>query len=1060
MGLLEVFGTGSWAAPEVTGVGRLASRTPLVSFSSIENARVGDSEWLQNLDGRWKFLMLEKPELLEEKHISSATDTKKWDVITVPGTWNTQGWGKPHYTNVIMPFRNDPPSVPEANPTGVYRTTFKIPKTWSKRRTILRIGGADSLHHVFVNGVAVGMGKDTRVTSEYDITAFLKPDENTLAIVVVRWSDATWLEDQDQWWLAGITRSVELVSVPETHIYDVFATAGLKDDLETGTLKLEAEVRFTNTPQAGWKLEARLETLAGKVVSMTPVKLEDLTPPRFGFSQPKRVSSTTVTAEISTFDRSSFIMEGVAGDHFPGHAIAWQCEVPGIKSWNAETPNLYRLIVTLLEPSGKVVEVVTQRIGFRSVKIKTRELLINGQPVLIQGANRHDHDDKTGCVVSHETMRLDLETMKRHNINAVRTSHYPSDPYLYDLADELGLYVIAETNLETHARFSQLIHDQRYHMACLERMTRMVRRDKNHACIIGWSLGNESGYGAIHDAMAAWTRHFDPSRFVHYEGPHRFDIGAAKDNYGLAATDVVCPMYPTIESIKAWATRAADSRPLIMCEYSHAMGNSNGSFEDYWNAVRDNHGLQGGFIWEWIDHGIKIKHKNGREFWGYGGHFGDVPNDGAFIQDGLVFPDRTPHPAMQEVKHVWRPVRVSSMDVRKSRVSISNERFFVGLDDLECRWELLADGVKVQSGKLELPTIKPQTFAKLEIPYDLKSLPKGVEVHLTLRFLQKKATPWAAKGFEVCWDQLELPRTKASATKAKTVFSSFIHNDQQLMLIGENGTFVFDAKTGMLEDILKGKKSILAAPLELAVWRSYIDNDGVPPGTLGIPGMRTWWMEWDLPNAKLETLDSKWKHHAGMLEVYSHQRIKAANNAVIEHYQVILADGTGLSFHHTVIIPAQLDDLQCLGMKFALEPGFEKLEWFGRGLVDTYSDRKGAPIAVHTSSVSEQYVPYLRPQDHGHHADTRWAELKNKNSSLRISALEPSTISFAARHHSDEQLEQATITAELDAAPETFVYVDHKLRGLGTGSCGPDTLEQYKIKAGRYQWSWMLEIAQ
>ncbi len=1059
MGLLEVFGTSSWTAPEITGVGRLASRTPLISYSSIEMARAGDSEWLQNLDGRWKFLLLERPELLEEKHVSSAIDTKKWDGINVPGTWNTQGWGKPHYTNVIMPFRNDPPTVPAANPTGVYRTTFKIPKTWTKRRTILRIGGADSLHHVFVNGVSVGMGKDTRVTSEYDITDQIKPGENSLAIVVVRWSDATWLEDQDQWWLAGITRSVELVSVPETHIYDVFATAGLSENLETGTLKLEAQVRFASEVKPGWKLETRLETLTGKVVNMTPVKLADLTPPRFAFSQPKQEKSSSITVQIPTFDRSSFIMEGVSGDSFPGHVIAWQCDVPNIEAWNAETPNLYRLIVTLLKPSGEIAEVVTQRIGFRTVKIKARELLINGQPVLIQGVNRHDHDDKTGCVVTRESMRLDLETMKRHNINAVRTSHYPSDPYLYDLADQLGLYVIAETNLETHARFSELIHDPRFHMACLDRITRMVRRDKNHACIIGWSLGNESGYGAIHDAMAAWTRHFDPSRFVHYEGPHRWDIGASKDNYALAATDVVCPMYPTLADIVAWAKRAADSRPLIMCEYSHAMGNSNGGFEDYWNAVRENHGLQGGFIWEWIDHGIKIKLKNGREFWGYGGHFGDEPNDGAFIQDGLVFPDRTPHPAMQEVKHVWRPVRISSVDARKGRVSISNERSFTTLDDLECRWELLADGVKVQSGKLELPAIAPQKAVTLEIPYDLKTLPTGVEVHLTIRFLQKKATSWAAKGFEVCWDQLELPRTKASAVKTQTVFSSFIHNKNQLMLIGENATFIFDAKKGTLTDILKGKKSILAAPLELAVWRSYIDNDGVPPGELGIPGMRTWWQEWDLPNAKLETVESNWKHDSGLLEIQTVQRIKAGNNAVIEHHQVILADGTGLEFHHEVIIPAQLDDLQRLGMKFALEPGFEKLEWFGRGIVDTYSDRKGAPVALHTSSVTDQYVPYLRPQDHGHHADTRWFELKNKNSSLRISAFEPSTISFAARHHSDTDLENATTTAEVNARAETFVHVDHLIRGLGTGSCGPDTLEQYRIKAGRYEWSWALELS-
>ena len=1044
--MLELFGQPTWSAPEVTGVGRLAARTPIVP----------EGDWRQSLDGRWAFTLLRRPGEVTVDHVGVDTDDTKWTRIDVPGTWNTQGFGQPHYTNVVMPFRTDPPSVPEENPTGVYRTTFRVPLAWRGRRTILRIGGADSVHHVWVNGAPIGMGKDTRLTSEYDITDRLEVGDNTLAIVVVRWSDATWLEDQDQWWLAGITRSVELISVPPTHLFDIRATAGLADDLETGTIAFEAHVRFAATePEAGWVVVARLEGTNGRVIRTVPVGFDESPPARRAAPPPSPKPTPQLTAEVPIFDRSSYIGEAIAADQFAGHRVQWRVEVPSVKAWSAESPTLYRLVLTLLDPSGAAVETVHQRIGFRRIEIAQRELRINGQPVLICGVNRHDHDERTGCAVSMASMRLDLETMKRHNVNAVRTSHYPSDPYLYDLADELGLYVIAETNLETHARYRQLIHEPQYQVACFDRMARMVRRDANHACIIGWSLGNESGYGPVHDAMAAWARHADPSRFVHSEGTHRYGIGPDSDGRGATATDVVCPMYPTIDAIVEWAEREGDERPLIMCEFSHAMGNSNGSLSDYWRAVETCHGLQGGFIWEWIDHGLLKTAENGRTYWAYGGHFEDEPNDGAFVADGLVWPDRTPHPGLFEAAHLWRPV-VIGLPLTRDRtgavgvkVKVENRRWFSDLSDLDAHWELLADGEVVDSGRVTLPEIPPQRYQLVDVPARLKRAVGATEVHLTMRFALRRATDWAPGGHVVATDQIAVgrPLHRPSISLTRRLGAAAPTE-------ATKPTVTFDLESGLLNGVTVADRQLLAAPVRLEVWRSFIDNDGVPDGVLGIPGVRSRWTKWGLQDIerRIDDMASTPRRHV------LRERLVGTNGAAIVHEQRVRIDGSNVVFDHDVTVPDRLGDLPRLGVSFALLPGFEQLEWFGLGPHESYADRRASALVGRWSStVTDQHVPYIRPQDHGHHHDTRWFILSDGHVAAAVSGAK--RFSFSARHHSDLDVERAAVTAELDARPETYVSVDHRKRGVGTGSCGPDTLARYRIGPGRYRWSWTLRAS-
>ncbi len=531
-----------------------------------------------------------------------------WREVEVPGLWTMQGFGKPHYTNVVMPFPDLPPNVPEQNETGIYRRAFTIPRGWRSRPVVLHFGGAEGALYVLVNGEPVGIAKDSRTPAEFDISSLVRHDgANELIAVVVRWSDASFVEDQDQWWQAGLPRSIRLVSPT---VRDVEVRAG-------------SDGRFTVLAEQG---EARLLDARGRVVAK-------------GELQNGRLDG----------------------------------EVRSPRLWSAEEPALYTLE---LDAGG---ETVTTSLGFRDVEIRDRHLLVNGEPVLIAGVNRHDHDDTRGRVVTRELMERDVRLMKQFNVNAVRTSHYPNDPYWLELCDRFGLYVVDEANIESHAYYDELCRDPRYRNQWVERVANMVERDKNHPSVIFWSLGNESGYGPNHDAAAGWVRARDPSRPLHYEGAIARDWSG-----GRPSTDVVCPMYADVDSIEAWAVEKTDDpRPLILCEYSHAMGNSNGGLSDYFAAFREHDALQGGFIWEWVDHGIRQRDKRGREYWAYGGDFGDTPHDANFCADGIVWPDRTPHPALHELKFLAQPIHVEARG--GGRFRIHNRHHFAPLDRLSRR---------------------------------------------------------------------------------------------------------------------------------------------------------------------------------------------------------------------------------------------------------------------------------------------------------------------------------------------------------------------------------------
>ncbi|MFP8879730.1 MAG: glycoside hydrolase family 2 TIM barrel-domain containing protein, partial [Myxococcota bacterium] len=803
-----------WTDPELLGLHRLPARSPLVPFPDVESARSGareNSRYFQSLCGRWRFALFDRPEQVTTEALAAQTDVSDWPEIEIPGSWTLQGWDRPHYTNVQMPFTNPPPAVPDSNPTGVHRIDFTLPDSWSGRRIVVHFGSAESALVVHLNGAFVGMSKDSRLPAEFDLTRFVQPGNNTLAATVVRWSDASFLEDQDHWWMAGLHREVFLYATGRTHIADLHVIADW--DPATGLAQLEVRtmVGFEDPPVAGWRTELRLIGDRGGELVRKP-----------------RVAEVPIAHEFWA----------VRAFGFEGHVARAEVAVPRAKPWSSESPNLYRLLVSLVDPAGEVHEVATCRVGFRRVEVVGRELRINGRAVAIRGVNRHEHDDRTGKTVSRERMREDVLMMKRFHFNAVRTAHYPNDPAFYELCDEFGLYVVDEANVESHAYLQSLVHDSRYEHAILERVVRMVRRDKNHACIAIWSLGNEAGYGPIHDAASAHLRHFDPTRPIAYEG----SIGARSIQLGFSGgdprdalydahpeADVVVPMYPAIDEIVRWARHANDPRPLIMCAYSHAMGNSNGSLADYWRAIDATPGLQGGFIWDWVDQGLRRETEDGRAYWAYGGDFGDEPNDTNFCINGLVWPDRTPHPAMFEWKKIAQPVSVEAVDLRRGRIRIVNRADFTSLDGLQGVWELAVDGRIVQRGKLAKLTLGPGESRVESLPFRRPSLGAGQQCHVRVRFLARRERPWCARGEEVAWEQFRLPagRVRREPRPALAAPPRFERDGERACIDTAGVRVELDTASGVLVmHSPSGGELVHAAPA-VHLWRAPLDNDGM-----------------------------------------------------------------------------------------------------------------------------------------------------------------------------------------------------------------------------------------
>ncbi|MDG1846638.1 MAG: glycoside hydrolase family 2 TIM barrel-domain containing protein [Acidimicrobiales bacterium] len=1030
--------------PQLTELNRLPARSPLTPYPKLPDKEI-DSEtpWRLPIDGSWKFHLSMAPTDTPENWENEELDDASWRSIEVPGSWTRQGTEDfPHYTNIMMPWKEDlePPDVPRRNPTGLYRKKFQLPDDWKGRKIILHVGGVESVLLVWCNGRFVGLGKDSRLPSEFDITPYLSTGLNLLGLMVIRWSDSTWIEDQDHWFHAGIHRSVHLEARGSTHIEDLHISADFESVTELGRLNVVAKI---SGEAFGWKVRVSLK--------------EKETGLELG----------AFTAPVAAPKTSKPLEELISAYTFPGPYADMTLTDLAVFSWSDEIPLLYRLDIELLGPKGETKEAYVEWVGFRRVEIHDRRLLINGEPVVLHGVNRHDHHPVTGKTLTREDLRAELITMKRHNINAVRTSHYPNDHRMLDLCDELGLYVIDEANCESHARLQALANDPEYSHAIIDRSRRMVYRDKNHPGVIGWSLGNESGCGPPHAAAAAWIRSVDPTRFIQYEGvlENRFSLNSKK-GYAKATTspsknerlitDIVCPMYAPIDTVIEWAQWAElskeDDRPLILCEFSHAMGNSNGSIAEYVDAFHSEPALAGGFVWDWRDQGLVEKDAKGRSYWAYGGHFEDEPNDANFCINGLTGPDGNPHPALTEYCWAARPVTVSASD--RQILTITNRRRFKDLSDLSCRWELLSGGEVVESGALHVD-LSPGVEGTYPLPCSSK-MSSSEESHLNFYWYLKDGVEWADSGHLLSWDQIVLsePRRElveqalSNTVYRKAEVSTYTKGDISVLLDGNDD----------LDRVLYQGNTVISTMPIASVWRAPTDNDGVSQGWMAeVSGVRPKWISEGMDRVTIRNKECRVTSEAEKT-IFNLKREVHGTTSFASHHSVYSLTQECLHVSEVIQIPKQWDDLPRVGIRYEIPSRFEALRWFGRGPNESYPDRfRSQMLGIWSSTVEEQYHPYVVPQEHGAHHQTRWFTLSGPDGS-QMTVTSSNVFSFSARIHHDLDLAAAKTIGELEKKGTIEVHLDAAIRGLGTGACGPDALRKYRVSAGTYKWDWQMSF--
>ncbi|MCE5255785.1 MAG: DUF4981 domain-containing protein [Spirochaetaceae bacterium] len=1069
----DLFHSGrTWETPELLASARLPMRSPLIPFKSREAAleallgwpgeEYPPNPWFFSLDGKWRFALADNPDSGPANFAAVDFDASSWSDLNVPGTWTLQGFDRPHYTNVVMPFGNVPPSTPAIhNPTGLYRIRFRLPRAWAKRRVVLHVGGAESYLEVFCNGQAVGFSKDTRLPAEFDLSPYLSAGENILAFRVIRYTDSSFIEDQDQWWYGGIYRSVYLYSTDFAYLADVDLRPALEQNMREGLLTARIRLGFTFDPNGENVRDGAAPPdyrVSGLPESLDKAKYTGDYGVRLALYSPSPGNSLLAEAE------------GTVKAHYADSGWETEIRVPVHlpQLWSHESPALYSVTASLVSPSGATMENVACRIGFRQVEVRDRQLLINGKPVLVKGVNRHEHDEFRGKTLATADMIKDIVLMKRHNFNAVRNSHYPNDERWYDLCDLYGLYLVDEANIESHAFYDQLCRDPAWAAAFLDRGIRMVMRDKNHPSIILWSLGNESGYGPNHDALAGWIRSFDPARPIHYEGALRPERGQGWHTQeslkrGQRASDIVSTMYPTLDLMETWAMTTEDDRPFIMCEYSHAMGNSNGSLSDYWELIRRHKGLQGGFIWDWVDQGIAAYDRSGRKYWKYGGDFGDEPSDRDFICNGLVFPDRSEKPVLAECSKLFQPVSVRSIDPWKGLIRVENQFDFSNLDLLDLRWSIQTEGDEIVSGTAALPSIRPGSSAEIElaIPWTDEAREQAMagESFLFLEFRLARETSWAPKGYRLGWEQLALAPTRWQRVRSPAVEPDWTcgQGANRAACHGDGGYAAVFSAEGFLSSLKAGGIERLAAPLKMNLWRVPTENDGLKTfiDKRNKPGFSFYCQNkamYEWLDAGLDELHFRLEYQQTDRDaIRTCHKVESRTAQKIGDFRQAWTFGMNrISASVVFDLDPELPELPRIGLTCALSPGLEKVRWYGRGPQECYSDRKtGAIIGLYTTEVDKLHVPYILPQENGNRTDVRWVEFSDPERGARI-CIQGDGFDFSASHYDVGQLWNARHEYELEPQDEIFLNIDIAQRGLGTATCGPDTLEKYRLRPGSY----------
>lgn len=1015
--------------PETFQVNRLPAHANMVAFPTIEEALSNEftsSPWYQTLNGSWKFSFAETPEQRITSFYETSYDASNWDDIAVPSNWQFQGYDYPHYTNMTYPWVErepelKPPFAPATyNPVGSYIRTFTVPADWKDRPVLLHFEGVESAFYVWVNGELVGYSEDTFTPAEFDITAYLTEGENKLAVEVYRWCDASWLENQDFWRLSGIFRGVYLHSPSPVQIADFFVRTELDDALQNAELQLDVKLYNHNAGQQveGLTVQAQLYDAEQKLVLDQPLAAE------VSFANEEEI-----TLHLST-------------------------PVANPLLWSAETPNLYTLVLSIQNTSGETVEAVRTRVGFRRFEIKDGLMKINGKRIVFKGVNRHEFSPDSGRAIGREDMIRDIELMKAYNVNAVRTSHYPNQTLWYELCDEYGLYVIDETNLETHGTWyygQQEMNDDNIPASkpewrdnVIDRCNSMFQRDKNHASIIIWSLGNESFGGDNFIAMYDYLKQADPTRLVHYEGTYHY---RPTDS----ASDIESTMYISPNDIEQYARMKGDKKPYIICEYSHAMGNSCGGLHLYWEMFDKYEILQGAFIWDWVDQSIRTKTADGIEYLAYGGDFGESPHDGNFCGNGLILADKTVTPKLEEVKKCYQNVRMQALNLQTGLVRITNHFLFTDLNEYALAWTLSHNGVTVEKGHLDIAA-KPGESVEVHIPYTPSS-DLYTEAVLTVSLETKKATKWAEAGHEIGWEQFVIsPRLRAiqqPVAGASDALQVEELQDGGLKVNAGEVSISFSSVTGALTSYQINSQEQLLAPARANFWRAMTDND------LGnkLNERAAFWRDAHATNKLI-----RFEHHTDaqgchVTTDYTWDASPGSTLSITYH----IKPNSELEISQTLVSGAGLPELPEFGMLFELKDSLDTISWYGRGPHDNYIDRlSSARLGNYTGAVRDQFVPYLKPQECGNKTDVRFAEITSAvgedaakgSTGLHFEANAPFEIN--ALPWSPEELEANDHVYKLPVSSHTIARINYMQMGVGgDDSWSARTHPEYTLQANR-----------
>ncbi len=1030
-----------WEAPSVVELGKEPPHTFAMSYANAEDVFENDfskSPYYKSLNGTWKFYYVNTPEERPQDFFKTNFNDWMWKELTVPSNWEFNGFGIPIYTNVLYPFPPNPPFIDHAyNPVGSYRREFTVPDNWTGRDVFLHFGSISGCAYVWVNGKAVGLSKVAKSPAEFNITPYLKKGSNSLAVQVFRWHDGSYLEDQDMWRISGLERDVFLTSKSKTHIADFWIKAGLDDNYKDGTLA--ATIDFKNgSPSREIGMQAQYNV------------------------------------EISVFDKQKnkvFSQSKAANGN-----ISIDGKVPTPAQWSAENPNLYTAILTLRDEKGQIVEATGTKIGFRRSEIKGKNFLINGKRVLVKGVNRHEHDPDRGKVPTRDLMIKDIVTMKQFNINTCRSSHYPNDPMWLRLCDEYGLYVIDEANLEAHGMGAELqwmpadksrhpAYDPQWKPAHHDRTRRLIERDKNHACVVVWSLGNECGNGPVFQETYNWIKKRDNSRPV------------VSEQAGESAnTDMVTPMYPWVADMKKYAADKTKTRPYVMCEYSHAMGNSNGNFKEYWDIIRASDNMQGGCIWDWVDQGIRTKTADGRSYFGYGGDFGsqDRYTDYNFVCNGLVDADRNPHPGIYEVKKVYQNILFENDSWQTGKIKVKNEFSFTNLKDFDFRWELLLNGEKAHEGSFTVDANAGETKnVQLNVP--MLKVVVGTEILFNVFATQRVATPSVPAGHELAREQFSgntnyFDRWNIPIQSGKETISGDLKiekTDNALKFTSGNTTGEINLKSGEINYLsYKGTNINGGFFPEPYFWRAPTDNDF---GNNFMKYARVWTSAHVRKTVKKVTVGDKntdgtsrdSREGVSVKVLYRLPDVRA--DYALDY--VIKNDGS-IQINATIELPAdnEAPEMPRMGMRFALPSTYNQVQWYGRGPFENYADRNTAALlGIYNDHTDNGWTRnYIRPQESGYKTDTRWIKLTNTEGvGLQVEGLQP--LSFSAMSQLTEDFDEGTVlknrhVTDIIKRPFVTLHVDLAQRGIGgDNSWGAETHEEFRLKDKKYTYGFVIK---